>query len=562
LPSRDSEQGSLGKIRSASERLRVGDYDKALGVLGTPGADDRLGQSLVLAARGARLEQEGDVPGATACFEQVREIGIPLPVLLKMCGEHFGRAGQYELAFECYSLLRQARPRAIRDFVTALPGRWLVRYAPVIVASEPGLYALQPLKAALARELGPEAAAFVFAKVANYEPGFTVTHRRIVGLRECSRSNAAAFEELIASRRVLLPGPPLFGARRERGVEATTRTVFFGCLSDVVIASRSSFILRGDDALIDAQDDELARVELDLDVDPVVFGPDGKSATFLVPRAASSRPPLERALSLTGVGSHSFGHWMLEYLPKAIACLRRPGFDSVAIVIDAHMPRQHREALKLFVGDDHPVVVLDARDAVRVEELWVCSAIAYLPIGPKPGHAPDVDVVTRPDSLIIDADAFAELLAVIQPTLAGFGHGAGPKRIYLARTDRQHRQIVNRLEVEEWFAAHGFAIVNFGDIEFREQLELVRGADVIVGPDGSSTFTTFFARPGTRIGLLANAFAEDNEWYALVCEALDQQLLILTGEVVEENPDYRDFSSYRIDVGRLAEFVDDLSSDR
>lgn len=554
----------VGVVRTACEQLRTRNFEAVIGAVGAADVDDIVGQSLLLAARGAMLDGEGRTSEAAECFERVRAFGVPFPVLLELCGAHFKRAGRLDLAYECSSLLRPVRPGATREFLEGLPALELIRYAPLLLASAPSLYALQPLKAALARELGPDVAAFTFAKLSNYEPSFEIARRRITRLRDFAKARGLGYEELTASRDVFLPAPPQFGSPPAGGTHTKTRTLFFCRLADVVVSNQSSFILRGDEALLDVEDDELERFELNLDVDPVVFGPDGNAATFLVPRATGTgtgtSSVLERAFSLNGVSSVNFGHWLLEYLPKVFACLGRPGFASVPILIDAQMPRQHREALELFVGPDHPVVDLQAREAVRVDELWTCSAVTYLPLGPKPGQHRDDDAVTRSVALTVDADAFAVLLARARPALASVGRTNGPRRIYLARTDRQRRKIVNREEVEGWFAVNGFEILNFGELSFREQLELVRGADIVVGPDGSSTFITFFARPGTRIGMLTNAFAEDNEWYALVCQALGQTLLILTGAVREEHPEYRDFSDYRIDVGQLPEFISQLSS--
>src|SRR5205823_3537829 len=146
--------------------------------------------------------------------------------------------------------------------------------------------------------------------------------------------------------------------------------------------------------------------------------------------------------------------------------------------------------------------------------------------------------------------AFVALITKIQPTLEAVERPGGPRRIYLARKETQHRRIQNRREVEPWFEANGFTIFDFEELSFREQVALVRGADLIVGPDGSSLLSTFFARPGIRIGILTNAFAEECEWYMLVCRALGQQLAVLAGAVARKDTGYRMFSNYRIDVER------------
>jgi hypothetical protein len=551
---------SVDTVRAACNHLRDGHTDAALAVLGEPDPSDTVSQSLALCARGLNFERQGLADDAAACFEQVYGMGIPLPVLLHQGGKYYKRTRRFERAYECYSLLWHARPDLIREFLADLPAEKLTRYSPWIIASQLGFYALQPLKAALARDLGPPHAALAFAQLAGYEPGFRVASVRIRSLRDFARRHASSYEELTLSKQMFLPAPPLFRRDLPPGVPSTTRTMFFCALDDVIVSSESSFILHDNQALLDAEQGERKRIILDLDVDPLVFGPAGDTATALIAQRGLTGPPLERAFPLTGVSTKNFGHWLLEYLPKVFACLDRPGFASVPIIIDSHMPRQHREALELFVGKDHPIVTLEPHDAVAVKRLWMCSALAYLPLGPRPGRDPGDDIVTPADALTVDAEALVALYARARPALSTIQRTTGPERIYLARKDRQHRRMVNRPEVEAWFASQGFAILDFGELTFHEQLALVRNADLIVGPDGSSNFITFFARPGTRVGILSNAFAEDNEWLALVCRALGQPMLILTGEIVRKNTDYRQFSSYRIDVEMLPAYIDELLS--
>ena len=76
---------------------------------------------------------------------------------------------------------------------------------------------------------------------------------------------------------------------------------------------------------------------------------------------------------------------MIEFLPRLWAYLQRPGFESGSILIDKQMPPQHREALELFVGPQHPIIVLEPRENVRVERLWCCSMPIYMSVGQKPG---------------------------------------------------------------------------------------------------------------------------------------------------------------------------------
>ena len=320
------------------------------------------------------------------------------------------------------------------------------------------------------------------------------------------------------------------------------------------MSSKSNLLLVGDRALLDRQP-EVESVPLNLDVDPIVLAPADDSVTAVIGRGALSEPALERAFPLVGVHSYNFGHWLIEFLPRVLACRDRPGFGSVPILIDEQMIPQHREALELFVGRDHPIVVLKRGEAVRVKRLWTCSMFVYFPLGPKPRESDTGDV-----SQVIDGQAFAELIAALRPTLDALPQASGSQRIYLTRKDSQHRRLVNRLEVEEWFRGRGFEVFDPAELSFGDQLALVRGADLIVGPDGSGLWTSFLADPGTRVGYLNNPYLEDHWWIALLCEDLGLHLSILTGEVVTQAQDYRKFSDYRIDIDVLPAFLEELLS--
>ena len=483
---------------------------------------------------------------------------MPLPVVLRESGRYFKRSGAYEKAYRCYSLLQNLEPQSIDEFLEGLPSRELCRFSPWIVrrlveGPRPGHHwFLQPIKEVLTSELGPEAAALAFAQMVWREPGWKITRMKMAGLRDFAEAHGSVYEELSPSTQVRLPPPPIFGDAPRQGVEATARTLFFSILPDVIVSSKSNFLLAGDRALLDYQRDELEKVPLDLDVDPIVIAPEDDEVTVLVDKGALSGPDLEQAFPLVGVNTNNFGHWLLEFLPKVLACLERPGFNSVPLLIDDQMPSQHREALRLFVGPDHPVIVLKRFEAVRVRRLWVSSMIAYVPLCPKVGfdHAPD--------SLALDGGAFAALIAKTRAKLEESDGRPGPDRVYLTRKDSQHRSLVNRPEVENWFATRGFEVVDFGELPFGDQLALTRGADMLIAQDGSSMMMSFFARRGTRVGCLTGPYAESNEWYSLMCEALDQPYSILTGELVTRDPVYRERSSYRIDTGTLQAFLDDL----
>lgn len=346
----------------------------------------------------------------------------------------------------------------------------------------------------------------------------------------------------------MVPPAPALGAASEAGDAVRTRAVFSCVVPDAVVSSKSDFILAGGAALLDYQHDELHKVPIDLCVNPIVFAPEADEASFLIAARARGGESMSSAFSLVGVNSYNFGHLLGEFLPKLLALRGRPGFASVPILVDEQMPPQHREAIELFAEPGQSIVVLRRGDAVSVGKLWTCSMVTNISLAPKPGTNDSVPL------LALDGEAFASLIAKAEAQLEAI-EPAGPRRIYLTRKDSQQRRLVNRAEVEAWFADHGFEIVDLEQLPFAEQIALARGAEVIAGPDGSSLQISFFASSGTAIGILNNPYLEDHRFYALACQHLGQRLRILTGEVVWEHPGYRKFSDYRIDVAVLPDLL-------
>jgi hypothetical protein len=204
----------------------------------------------------------------------------------------------------------------------------------------------------------------------------------VVGLHEHARAHAAGFEELAPARPVLVPETPCHGVEPGHSVEAVTRAFFLCALEDAVVSCKSSIVYVGTRALLDATPQERALYPLDLDVDPTVVGPVGDEL-LAVMGAGASGPAVATALSLCGVHSFNFGHWLLEFLPKVWAVAGRSDFRGVTILVDEQMPSQLREALLLFLPSGNDVRSLGPGESVLVRKLWTLPMIASWPRWPR-----------------------------------------------------------------------------------------------------------------------------------------------------------------------------------
>ncbi len=93
----------------------------------------------------------------------------------------------------------------------------------------------------------------------------------------------------------------------------------------------------------------------------------------------------------------------------------------------------------------------------------------------------------------------------IKPFFATMSDGAGPaasdmpRRVYISRMLAENRRLVNEAELIEALTNIGFSVVTLEALDLAAQIQLFRGADVIVAPHGAGLANLVFARRQTVI---------------------------------------------------------------
>lgn len=512
-------------------------------------------QAIALVARALSHEQAGDAATAAECFDAAYALGVPLAAVLRECARHYERRERYDRAFHCHALLDATTPGTLRRFVARLPASEQLRHTPLIVpemlrAERPRLYAVAPHKRALTAGLGEAGAALALGAFANGVP-LAVARASLTSLLEHAAAHALEFHEVSAPRDVTMASAPIFGAPRPPGISGRTRSFFTAVLEDAVVTSKSNLLLAGNRVLMDFQEGEREQVPVDLDVDPLVAASDGTDVSVMVHEESDRAPTLGEALSLVGVHTYNFGHFVFEQLFKVLANLDRPGFAGVPLLVDERMPAQLRELLEFVVGAEHPVTVLPGGASVAVSRLWASSLIAYWPAGDLPGTVPGATAE------LADVPTLLELIAPLERRFAPLERPEPTGRLYLTR---RGRRLANRTAVEAWFDAQGFEVVDFADLPFVEQATRLRNAEVVVVEDGSAVYGLLFARRGVRIGVLTVPPGAEYEWCNEMFTGLGHRLLLMTGELTAEHPHYANMSDFTIDVARLPAFLDELAA--
>lgn len=175
-----------------------------------------------------------------------------------------------------------------------------------------------------------------------------------------------------------------------------------------------------------------------------------------------------RVAVLNGASPHNFFHWMSEILPR-LTTLRRAGLEADWYVVDAHA-RFQREALSMLGVPLARVIQPHATLHLEADTLLV------------PALQPFQDLPSAAAALADGIDA---------------GNTPGSRRVFIDR--RRTRRVANVAAFDGALERFGFRRCFLEDLSLREQIELFRDADVILGLHGAGLTNIMHCRPGTLV---------------------------------------------------------------
>jgi len=216
-----------------------------------------------------------------------------------------------------------------------------------------------------------------------------------------------------------------------------------------------------------------------------------------VPRLRTEHDASRRHVLLMQTWDNNFGHWLIDTLPRVG-------------LVDSFGPR----AEFTYVLSQPPdaamrAVVVDSLALAGVAE----EQLLFLPYGRHhfarllvPGL-----LTAHPVTKSRMAVAFLEELAARV--------GPGPdRRVYLSRSAYSRRRLLDEeRDLLPLLRERGFRVVRPEQLTFREQVSLLAGAQVVVGPMGAAMASLAFCPPGVTVLALATEAMEHDFFYDLVC---------------------------------------------
>ena len=267
---------------------------------------------------------------------------------------------------------------------------------------------------------------------------------------------------------------------------------------------------------------------------------------------SDDRPALkfDAVFSLLGCRTDFFGDWLCELIAKYVGVSER--LPPVPILIDACMPRTHRQALELMLPVPAEIVEVPAFQTVEVARLWSASSFGYMPFHQKFTERFKWDyLMASPERFVpIGTEMCRRADLVLGPL-------RGSSRVFLARKEFRHRKLANHAAIEAVAKAHGFAIVYPEELDFVEQVRLVRDAGFIMAPEGSALFLCYFLREGAKLCILNHQNTAGLVGYNGGGDAEDGGVTIITGPQVGEESGSPQDVDYTIDVDVFRRFLDD-----
>ena len=394
-------------------------------------------------------------------------------------------------------------------------------YAP----GQPNLYLMMRFKQRLVKEQGITRGFDLYKQVMSKQNSFCPTLRHLESHHDFSRARSLQFIEAVPAGETFTIMPPrVIGGGNHRPLTNTTRSFYISCLEGARVRGRSSIIEVGNAALADFQDEELARIDDELEFDSAVFHRDDEKIWLI----SQDCPALEldSAFSLLGCRTDFFGDWLCDYILK-YAGASLAGLPPVPVLIDADMPKTHRQALELLLAPGTEIIEVPAFQPVQVRHLWSASSIGYMAFHQIQNER------FKWDYVMSSPERFTPVqIEMLRRADIALGTARGPERVFLGRKAFRHRKLVNKDEIEAIAEAHGFAIVYPEELDFIEQVRLLRSARYVIGPEGSALFLCYFLGQGAKVCILNHPLTEALVGYNGGNRGEGDELTIITGPQV------------------------------
>ncbi|MBV8885321.1 MAG: glycosyltransferase family 61 protein [Chroococcidiopsidaceae cyanobacterium CP_BM_RX_35] len=180
--------------------------------------------------------------------------------------------------------------------------------------------------------------------------------------------------------------------------------------------------------------------------------------------------------SLLTIGwSKNYWHWLYEDLPKIYSLILAVPSQKLTMLLPEDLSVVQKEFLKCLLPETFEVMYVPHGTWLKTDRFVMPSFASRRRNGLLPPQY--YEFIRNAVFKKLGLNPVTELV----------------ERIYISRAKAKHRRVINEDQVTEYLARFGFKTVFLEEMSFKEQIDLFRRAEIVVGAHGAGLATTLFS---------------------------------------------------------------------
>ncbi len=258
---------------------------------------------------------------------------------------------------------------------------------------------------------------------------------------------------------------------------------------------------------------------------------------------------IDECILLTARGASNYFHWLIEVIPKLHLLDKHEKYKSIPLIVEANMPEQHYELLKMLAGNTRKIIFADIDTHYVVKHAVIPSRLSRLVFDYQPGYRIEYD----------DFRFNPIAIKYLREKLIKGTPSSKSRRLYLTRKGSKLRSLVNEQEIENLFKQYGFEVVYPAKLNIDAQLKLFSSAEIIAGPSGAAFSNIIFAPKNCKVMLFTQHGENTHVIYHALANATGlHEFYKIEGEIIKDAED--NLNEYKQGRAMHADFEVELTS--
>ena len=192
--------------------------------------------------------------------------------------------------------------------------------------------------------------------------------------------------------------------------------------------------------------------------------------------------------------SQNYYHWLFELMPKFILICEHINNseqlknNKYILIVDEDLPKQFYEVLSAYSTINYEIKVAEKFQAILVKKIIYCTDF-WLSI--------DNTKFTPNVKKEFFVDKYAVFL-IKQRLKKKLSQKEPYRKLYLERSQKQARYILNSEEIKNILMKYGFEVIKAEELSFFEQVQIFNEAKVIVGGSGALFSNIIYMQKNTN----------------------------------------------------------------